>query len=211
MIDHKRKGKRQCRTEGASLDRHFDRLVPHELRHLSSMHWTPVRAAVRAASLLCATTATRVLDVGAGVGKVCTIGALSGHGTWVGVEHHGALVESASSLSRSLGVADRTRFVQADAFSLDWNDFDALYFYNPFELTLFRDEIAHPPRSVQVARVQHRLAALPSRTRVVTLHGFGGVMPPSFELLYHELLPSVGLDLAMWIQRARHAAVRVAS
>jgi hypothetical protein len=43
----------------------------------------------------------------------------------------------------------------------------------------------------------------------VTLHGFGGVMPPSFELLYHELNPSAGLDLAMWIQR--RTALRVGS
>jgi SAM-dependent methyltransferase len=202
---------RRCRGRRrapASLDRQFDTLVPEELRHLSAVHWTPVRVAVRAASLLCATEHTRVLDVGAGIGKVCAIGALSGDGTWVGVEQHAALVDSARDLTRALGVEERTRFFQADAFAVDWNEFDALYLYNPFELHLFGDEVA--PRSAQVARVQARLAALPSCTRVVTLNGFGGVMPPTFELLYHELLPSVGLDLAMWIQRARRAAVSVA-
>lgn len=193
-----------------SLDCRFDQLVPHELRHLSAAHWTPVRVAVRATSLLCATKHTRVLDVGAGVGKVCTIGALSGEGTWVGVEQHAALVESAGDLARALGVAARTRFLQADAFAIDWNDFDALYFYNPFELNLF-DSAELPPRSTQIARVQQRLAALPDRTRVATLHGFGGVMPPSFELLYHELVPSAGLDLALWIQRTRPTTVSVLS
>jgi SAM-dependent methyltransferase len=195
----------------ASLDHRFDRLVPHELRHLSAIHWTPVRVAVRVASLLCGTKHTRVLDVGAGVGKVCTIGALSGEGTWVGVEQHAALVESAGHVAKAFGVDDRTQFLQADAFAIDWNDFDALYFYNPFELHLFGDSAELPPRSVLISRVQQRLAALPNCTRVVTLHGFGGVMPPCFELLYHELMPSEGLDLALWIQRTRPTVVSVVS
>jgi SAM-dependent methyltransferase len=194
-----------------SLDRQFDRLLPDHQRHLSSVHWTPVRAAVRAASLLCAGKTTRVLDVGSGVGKVCAIGAMSGAGTWVGVEQHGSLVESAVGLARSLGVASRTQFLQADAFSIDWDDFDALYLYNPFELELSRDSTSTVSSAQQVARVQQRLTAMPSCTRVVTLHGFGGVMPASYELLYHEVLPGVGLDLALWIQRARRRAVSAAS
>jgi SAM-dependent methyltransferase len=204
-------GKKRRRCSNASLDRQFDGLLPEELRHLSAIHWTPVRAAVRAASLLCAGKNTRVLDVGSGVGKVCAIGALSGEGTWVGVEQYAALVDSAANLARSLGVASRTRFVQGDAFSIDWNEFDALYFYNPFELQLFRDANGHASHVEEVARVQQRLAAIRKGTRVVTLHGFGGVMPASFELLYHEVVPGVGLDLSMWIQSGRRAAVSVVS
>jgi hypothetical protein len=211
MTDQPRKNRGRCRYGTSSLDRQFDGLVPHDLRHLSSTHWTPVRAAVRAASLLCAGKSTRILDVGAGIGKVCAIGALSGDGTWVGVEQYAPLVESAADLTRLLGVAGRTRFLQADAFSIDWNEFDALYLYNPFELQLFRESGAVPSPAEQIARVQQRLAALPNCTRVVTLHGFGGVMPASFELLYHEVIPGVGLDLALWIQRARRVAARVAS
>jgi SAM-dependent methyltransferase len=195
------------RFSSSILDRQFDGLLPDDLRHLSSAHWTPVRAAVRAASLLCAGKKTRVLDVGAGVGKVCAIGAMSGEGTWVGVEQHGSLVESAVDLARSLGVAHRTHFLQADALSIDWDDFDALYLYNPFELPLFRDAETIASSTEQIARVQQRLSAMPSCTRVVTLHGFGGVMPSTYELLYHEALPGVGLDLALWIQRARRVTV----
>lgn len=185
----------------ADLDDAFDTLVPDELRHLSDVHWTPVRVAARAVGLLCANKRTRVLDVGAGIGKVCTIGALSGDGMWVGVEQHLVLVESARNVARALGVAERTWFLQADALSIDWNEFEALYFYNPFELRLFGDSNKTTPRTVQIASVQARLAALPNLTRVVTLHGFGGVMPSTFELLYHEHVPPAGLDLALWIQR----------
>lgn len=195
----------------SSLDRQFDRLIPHGQRHLSAAHWTPAQVAVRAASLLGATRHTRVLDVGSGVGKVCSIGALSTSGTWVGVEQHAPLVDTATAVARALGVSDRTRFLRSDAFAIDWDEFDALYFYNPFELPLFADSRGGSSKSVQVARVQQRLAALPGCTRVVTLHGFGGVMPSSFELLYHEHLPAFGLDLALWIQRAGRQVASVAS
>jgi hypothetical protein len=194
-----------------ALDGQFDRLIPRELQHLSANHWTPLDVAVRAATLLCPTARTRILDVGSGIGKLCTVGALSTLGTWVGVEQHEPLVRTASCLARKLGVAGRTRFLQADAFSLDWNEYDALYFYNPFELSLFGEQPLNPRRSAQIARVQERLAALPNLTRVVTFHGFGGVMPETFELLYHERIPACGLDLVLWMQRRHHAGSRVAS
>ena len=177
-------------------------MIPDDLRHLSSMHWTPAKVAVRAASLLCASHSTRILDVGSGVGKVCSIGALSTPGLWCGVEQHAPLVSTATQLARALGVAERTRFIQADVFAIDWNEYDALYFYNPFELALFDAPATEPSSTVQIARVQQRLAALPNCTRVVTFHGFGGVMPATFDLLYHERIPGVGLDLALWVQRA---------
>lgn len=194
-----------------TLDGQFDRLIPRELQHLSANHWTPLDIAVRAATLLCPTAQTRILDVGSGIGKLCTVGALSTLGTWVGVEQHEPLVRTASCLARKLGVGGRTRFLHADAFSLDWNEYDALYFYNPFELSLFGDQSLNPRRSTQIARVQQRLAALPNATRVVTFHGFGGVMPETFELLYHERVPACGLDLALWMQRRYRAGSRVAS
>lgn len=157
--------------------------------------------AVRAATLLCPTPRTRVLDVGSGVGKLCSVGAVSTYGTWVGVEQHGLLVDAAEQVACALGVAERTRFIAADAFAVDWNDFDALYFYNPFELALFGEELPRAVREARIASVQQRLAALPGGTRVVTFHGFGGAMPPTLELIYYERVSPVGLDLALWVQR----------
>ncbi len=205
----RKRTRRSC--SASTLDREFDRLIPPDLRHLSATHWTPVQVAVRAASLLCASRDTRILDIGSGVGKLCSIGAMSTRGLWCGVEQHAPLVSTATQLARALGVEERTRFVHADAFSIDWNDYDALYLYNPFELALFGDPTVGPSTTAQVARVQQRLAALPSCTRVVTFHGFGGVMPPTFELLYHERIPVVGLDLALWLQRAPRSAVSMTS
>jgi SAM-dependent methyltransferase len=194
----------------SSIDRAFNELVPPELRHLSLVHWTPVDIAARAVTLLCPWRNTRVLDVGAGVGKLCTIGALSEIGTWCGVEHHESLVEVAGRIARKLGVAGRTSFVHSDAFAIDWCEFDAIYLYNPFEHSL-----AVPGSGgdcvdgrIQAARVRERLMTLRSGTRVVTLHGFGAAMPPGFDLLYHERVPVYGLDLVLWIQGAASRRTR---
>lgn len=187
-----------------SLDRSFDALAPEELQHLSRSHWTPVDVAIRAATLLCPTAETRVLDVGAGVGKLCVVGAMGGAGTWLGIEQHAPLVDASRMLARKFGVAERASFLHGDALGIDWGGFDAIYLYNPFELPVFPMTPGAPiDRRVQVARVQDRLAALPARVRVVTLHGFGGVMPGSFELVYQERVPGSGLDLVLWVQRVK--------
>jgi hypothetical protein len=172
-------------------DAAFDDLVPEELRHLSAAHWTPVAVAVRAAALLAPGRDTRVLDVGAGVGKLCAVGALSSDATWCGVEQHEILVTAARRVAVALGIGARTSFIHGDVLSIDWAAYDALYLYNPFELD----------HGAAVARVQDRLAGLRGGTRVLTFNGFGGVMPASYDLLHHERVDGVGLDLALWRQR----------
>lgn len=204
MTTHLKRKPPHQRVSRSTTDRAFDELLPKELRRLSRGHWTPVDVAIRVAALLSPTHQSRILDIGAGIGKVCSIGALSSAATWCGVEQHEPFVTTAERLARALGVSDRTMFVHGDAFEIDWCDYDALYLYNPFELTLF-PEVGRPAPDYrqQVARVQQRLAWLGAGTRVVTFHGFGGVMPSSFELVYQECVPVVGLDLVLWIQRSR--------
>lgn len=188
----------------SETDRAFDRLLPEHLRRLSHKHWTPVDVAIRATSLLCPASGTRILDVGSGVGKLCVIGAMSASGLWCGVEQYEPMVHAARMLASTLGVAERTTFLHGDALAVDWHEFDAIYLYNPFESPPSNAD----PRQhlvefrVQVAHVERRLATLRDRVRVVTLHGFGGTMPPSYELVYHERMSAVGLNLALWVQRA---------
>src|SRR5512140_1139982 len=114
----------------ASVDQQLDEFVPAELRHLSRLHWTPVGVAVRAATLLSPAPAMRILDVGAGVGKVCTVGALSAPSVWCGVEQDEDLVRAARRLAYIMGAGDNTLFVHGDVFSVAWENFDSLYFYN---------------------------------------------------------------------------------
>jgi SAM-dependent methyltransferase len=191
----------------STTDRAFDELIPPELRHLSAVHWTPVDVAIRVTGLLSPAGAVRILDIGAGIGKLCAVGALSSPAIWCGIEQHEILVTAARRLVRLLGIADRTMFVHGDVFSVDWSDFHAVYLYNPFEHRLFSDDVDAEQQTWdyrnQVARVQLRLAQLRPGTRIVTFRGFGGVMPPSYELLYQERVPVLEQDLVLWIQRSR--------
>jgi hypothetical protein len=188
-------------TDASSIDRVFDDLVLPELRHLSQVHWTPIDIAIRAAALMCPRPETRVLDIGAGIGKLCLVGALSELGTWYGVEQHWSLVHAAEQLAHRFGVADRTTFLHGDAFTVDWCEFDALYLYNPFELDRPLASPADTRRvESQAARARARLAMLRDGTRVVTLHGFGDVMPPGYTLVYHERVPVHDLDLVLWVR-----------
>ena len=192
-----------------STDRAFDALVPSELRHLSRVHWTPIDVAIRVATLLAPTRTTRILDIGAGVGKLCLVGAMSSAATWFGIERHQACAITAERLARDLGIADRTRFFHGDVFGLDWDEFDALYLYNPFELGLF-SETAGPDEPLaylaQIACAEDRLASMRTGTRVVTLNGFGGVMPASYDVVSCERVSQLGVDLVSWIQRSRRRA-----
>ena len=192
--------------ERPTTDRAFDALVPAELRHLSRVHWTPIDVAIRVAKLLDPTPSMRVLDIGSGVGKCCLVGAMCSAATWFGVERHAASALLAEQLSRELGVSDRTRFLHGDVFGLDWDHFDALYLYNPFELSLF-SETPGPDSPLdylaQIAAAEDRLARMATGTRVVTLNGFGGTMPPTYRLLSHERVNRLGADLVAWLQTSR--------
>jgi SAM-dependent methyltransferase len=176
-------------------DATFDALYAPRWRTLSSTHWTPLEVAEIAVRWLTANGATRVLDVGAGVGKLCVYGALSTRGVhFVGVEQHAELVDEARRVAARLGVGDRVELRHQTIDTLDASQFDALYLYNPFaenlaaeaddelergdELALGRERFAR-----DVGRVEEWLRDAAVGTRLVTFHGFGGWIPDSFRLV----------------------------
>jgi hypothetical protein len=200
----------------AITDDAFDRLYPESVRAMSAVHWTPVKVALRAASWLAPEPGMRVLDVGSGAGKLCCIGALATSSRWVGVERDPALVDAAAALATRLELAERARFTCGDMAVVQWKDFDSLYFYNPFEMVLYG---ASPPElphrwtlfGNELDRVTTALAELPSGTRVVTYHGFGGDMPTGYVLVEAERAGAG--QLALWVKqspgRARYRMTRV--
>lgn len=171
-------------------DDEFDRLLPPWARQLSRQFWTPVRVAQRAARLLAAGGRQGlVLDVGAGVGKFCVVGALTTTLTFIGIEHRPALVDAAEMLVQKLGV-ERVHILHGTLEDVVWEQFEGFYLFNPFE------ESSHPEAAIDdavvlseerrardVALVEQALARAKSGTRVVTYHGFGGRFPPDFHLI----------------------------
>jgi len=192
------------RAGSALDDAAFDQLYPDAVGRLSIVHWTPVAVARRAAALLAPIAGMRVLDVGAGAGKLCCLGAVVHAGTWHGIERDPALVAVAIEIARTLEVDHCTRFWAGDALAASWRGYDSVYLYNPFESQRFGGGFARAAGgagfSEQVAATQARLAEIAPGTRVVTFHGFGGEMPPGFALA--ELEEIEGGELALWIKRA---------
>jgi hypothetical protein len=188
----------------AIADVAFDQLYAPPIRAMSIVHWTPVQAALRAAAWLAPEPAMRVLDIGSGAGKLCCIGALATGASWVGIERERGLVDAATGLATTLELGHRARFRWGDMSTVEWKDFDSLYFYNPFEAVLFGAIPTELPHrwtlfGNELDRVTAALSDQPSGMRVVTYHGFGGEMPPGYSLMAAEQIGSG--QLALWVKR----------
>jgi len=192
----------------AIADAEIDQVFPEELRERSHLHWTPVTIAMRAAELLVpdpgAAPGLRVLDVGAGVGKMCLVGALVTGAMWWGVEQDPTLVAAANQAAWALDISRRTRFVHGDGSRLAWDEFDALYFYNPFGTLMLAPHaspfLRYATIQATLRRIEQRLATTRIGTRVVTYYGFGGRIPAGFRLICRE--PAGGDALELWIHDA---------
>ena len=187
-------------------DHAFDALLPPRYRSLSGDHWTPVGTALQAARWLCPDARARVLDVGAGVGKACVIGSLATSATFVGVEQRPHLVEVARQRAASVGASSAT-FLCADAFSLDWSEFDGLYFFNPFSeadlpVQLRQDStVAYPEddHAQTMAKLIGKLASLKPGARVSVFHALGCPLPEEFRRAEHAEHGDSALEL--WVKR----------
>jgi SAM-dependent methyltransferase len=165
-----------------------------------------MRACVRAVKLLAPTRETRLLDVGAGVGKFCIVAAAMSGARVRGVERSPYFAQVARAAAVRLGVtvdiADGTLEDEAPS------SVDALYFFNPFAETPnvpgvvvegSRDELLARARR-DVATAEAFLERADVGTQVVTFFGFGGRMPRAFERVAREACAGGVLDL--WKKRA---------
>jgi predicted RNA methylase len=194
-------------------DAEFDALYATEWQLPSSRYWTPVDVALRAAEWLTAGGARRVLDVGAGAGKVCLIGALASEAHFFGIEQRPRLVGAAREAARRLGVCNRATFLEGDVSDVELASYDALYCFNPFGENLYSDaerldgtvELSEGRYHRDLERVERALEERPLGARLVTYHGYGGRIPDTFELLHLE---NRGTDvLRAWV-KARPASER---
>lgn len=184
-------------------DATFDQVFPTSHRFRSYLHWTPVDVAMRAVALLAPTPQCKVLDVGAGVGKFCLIGASVTHGTWFGVERDAEMVRVATRAAARMNLEHRTHFLHGDASSVDWSRFDAFYLFNPFaEILAYGPDDALARRDSYVEAidfVQRQLSRTAPGTRVVTYHGFGGEPLSAFDLVHRETARED--ELCLWVRR----------
>jgi precorrin-6B methylase 2 len=186
-------------------DAQFDALYPPWARRPGRIHWTPVEVARRAAQLLVTHPGTRVLDVGAGVGKFCMVAALTTPGVFYGIEQRRHLVKLAKEIAAQLGISN-ARFLPGNMTTLDWRSFDAFYLYNPFSENIPGlldpiDETVELKGSLYaryIEFVREQLAMTGVGTRVVTFHGYGGGLPPAYEMVSDERCGNGHLEL--WVK-----------
>jgi len=197
---------RIARETCLASDSDFDKIYDAKSRKLSRQHWTPVWVAKRVARLLTEAGATRILDVGSGVGKFCIAGALSTGADFVGLERRSGLVDIARSAASELG-ATRATFVHADVDSFSFEGFDGIYLYNPFQEQISKfivqidDEVERSQAAYWhfVRATTAELAHLSTRAAVVTFNGFGGQMPPDYEFFGDE--PAGNDRLELWVKQ----------
>jgi predicted RNA methylase len=188
-----------------SSDIEFDNVYDQRVRDLSIQHWTPVRVAARAARLLTQNGATRILDIGAGAGKFCIVGALTTEAQFVGVERRNSLVEIARGAAERLG-ASRASFVHGNIDAFPVNGFDGIYLYNPFYEQISRYlapiddtlEFSEAAYRYFVRATVEKLQELASPVAVVTFNGFGGVMPRAYAFRGDE--PAGNDRLELWMK-----------
>ena len=100
-------------------DSDWDLAYPWKYAELSSVHWTPISVARRAATLLSQRPKTRILDVGSGVGKFCTVAALTTPGTFCGIERWGEMVDIArATANRAQLSTERGSFTRGSKTSI---------------------------------------------------------------------------------------------
>lgn len=197
-------------------DADYELLLPEWAQKASKIHWSPVAVATRAAELLVRDRDSRILDVGSGVGKFCHVACLRREAWYVGVEEREELVLAARAISRHLDLP-RTAFLLGDALTVDWREFDGIYFFNPFleNLAAFVD-----PLPGDVLRSSDRYVAdleatclkldgLAPGVRVATYHGYGAPMPRGFHLVHAEELGTDALEI--WEKRSALRPVRTPS
>lgn len=177
------------RSDRFVSDRAFDLVFPESVRHLSPRYWTPAVVARKACRLL-AELGGPVLDVGAGAGKVCVIGALTTSSVFHGIEQRAGLVDIASRVIASLGVGERAKLCVGGLRDVDWSAYRAFYFHNPFHENIFPVErrfdnsvpLSEARLREDAAFVEEILDGLPRHSRIVTFHGLGARIPSTYRL-----------------------------
>jgi hypothetical protein len=186
-------------------DRVFDEVFPREVRRPSSVWWTPVEVAVRAAKLLAPRPGCTILDIGAGVGKFCIVAAASVRAEVRGLEHRPHLVEIARETAAKVGVS--ASFAAGPSIEeQDASAIDGVYLFNPFAENLCTAadwldktvELNEARFRADVRATEQLLGRARVGTRVVIYCGFGGEMPAGYVLVSRE---SVRGTFELWEKR----------
>jgi len=205
-MERARRVEQVLRRGGWVEDRYFDRLLSDAMQAKSGSFWSSVHVAQKAAKWLLAAGATKVLDVGAGVGKFCAVASLTTGQRYWGVEQRGALVVEARKLAQALKA--EVVMLEGGLSVVEPQHFDGFYVYNPFaehicdkyeriddSLLCSADDYLRDARTVE-----RWLNAAKVGTAMVTYNGLGGRIPSSWRCEREERLG--GNMMRLWVKRS---------
>lgn len=168
------------------IENEFDSSLPKELQNLSSIYFTPVDVIVKAVKWLGPNADDKILDIGAGVGKFCIVGAKFSNAQFTGVELRSNLVDCANTIKKTENL-NNVSFINANITSIDFDSYTSFYFYNPFvEHKAVKDWI---DKSIPFSEEKHteyseyivsQLIKKPVGTRVVTYFSPDFYLPSTY-------------------------------
>ncbi|UCS92740.1 class I SAM-dependent methyltransferase [Echinicola marina] len=157
----------------AFTDKDFDLLFSPKIQQLSHRHWTPLAIIKQTVGFLCQGRHTKVLDIGAGSGKFCLIGAMYANARFFGVENRAFLVKASRKIAKELGMEQQVTFIHSSVQDLDLSQFDAFYFFNSFHENLDTTDAIEKESMVDeqayqayTQNLKEQLAKLPKGTRI---------------------------------------------
>ncbi len=176
--------------KGISIeDDEFDEIYPEDIRPMAFTHFTPVDMAIKAAKFLVQKPRTRVLDIGSGAGKFCMIGSVCTDGHFTGVEQRDNLHEMAKRIYQKYQLKN-INFINANINQIDFSDYDAFYFFNPFYENIIQFEKIDDAVEVETNLyaeysnyVKNQLDQMPVGTRLVTFYSAYDEVPKSYQLI----------------------------
>ena len=175
-------------------DTEFDKLYAEKYREHSNIHWKPIEVAKAALDWLAITHESSVLDIGSGVGKFCSLGALLTDGQFTGVEKRRELVETAESTIKNLNLPI-IQYLHSNITKVDFTQFDSFYYYNPFceQISIsgqIDNTISYSPNKYRMYEdyVIDQFSDLPINTKVVTYCSQNFTFPDTYELKGYYLM-----------------------
>ncbi|AIM36864.1 SAM-dependent methyltransferase [Sphingobacterium sp. ML3W] len=176
------------RSDANVDDSTFNDLYPPDIKELAQRHWTPVDVAKMAANYLVQHPNDKVLDIGAGAGKFCLVGAACTEGMFYGVEQRESLVEISNEIAQKHQI-DNVEFIHANIDQISFSDYDSFYFYNSFYENMDTsspiDHSILPDQELYYSYTEYlrkQLKQMPVGTRIVSYWSGWEEIPTSFDL-----------------------------
>ena len=136
----------------AELGVNLDAMMPQDLKPVDEFHTGGVEATDALLNLLEITPDTRVLDIGSGIGGTARVIASRYSARVTGVDLTPAFVETATELSRMVGLGGRTDFIVGSATNLPVGE-------AAFDLALLMHVGMNIPDKLDLFREAHRVLA----------------------------------------------------